>query len=62
MQEFKEQCDLKTSGEGLVGKLVSAGVEGAKCDELDFILEGNIVSQIADNIYKFKDSTGSINV
>ena len=61
VQEFKDQCDLKTSEGGLSG-LISAGAEGAKCIDKTFIMEGNIVARLDDDYYEFKDDTGSINV
>ncbi len=62
VEEFKDQCDLKTSSKGLIGSLISAGVEGAKCDELKFLLVGHIIGKVSGNIYEFKDETGSVYV
>jgi len=63
VQDFQKQCDLKTSGGGgLLGDMLETAVEGAKCDDLEFVIQGNIVSKVSDNIYKFKDSTGSVTV
>jgi uncharacterized protein (TIGR00156 family) len=61
VEDFRKQCDLKTSGGGLSG-LISSAAEGAKCDEMKFTLEGNIVSQVDGDLYEFKDETGSVNV
>ena len=61
VEEFRKQCDLKTSGGGFSG-LINRGVEGAKCDDRDFTLEGNIVSQVEGDFYDFKDETGSVKV
>jgi len=63
VSEFRSQCDLKTSsGGGLLDKLAKTAVEGAKCDEMDFTLQGHIVSQIDGDLYEFKDETGSVTV
>ncbi len=62
VQEFEDQCDLKTSGKGLLGSLISAGVEGAKCDEIKFVLEGNVIGKVSNNVYEFKDATGTVYV
>ena len=59
--DFKRQCDLETSGSGL-GGLISSAVEGAKCDEMEFTLQGNIVGHIDGDLYEFKDETGTVTV
>ena len=61
VQEFKNQCALKSEGGGLSG-LIDAGVDAAKCDDRNFTLEGNIVEQLGNDVYKFKDATGTIYV
>jgi uncharacterized protein (TIGR00156 family) len=61
VQEFKNQCSLSSSGGGLSG-LIDKGVKAAKCDDMKFIMEGNIVEQLGNNIFQFKDETGTINV
>ena len=59
VQKFKNECSLDSSGEeGILGGLIDA----AKCDDRNFVMEGNIVAEIDDNIYEFKDKTGSIHV
>ena len=61
VQEFKDQCGFNSSGGGLSG-LIREGIDTAKCDDMVFTLEGNIVAQISKDVYEFKDETGSINV
>lgn len=61
--EFKSQCDLKTGGgDGLLSGALSAAAEGAKCDDKKFTIQGQIIAQIKDNLYEFKDSTGTVSV
>ena len=61
--DFVSQCDLETdSGGGLLGGLVSSAIEGAKCDELEFTLKGNIVAHLGEDFYEFKDDTGKVNL
>lgn len=63
VQDFQQQCDLETSGGGgLLSDMLETAVEGAKCDDLKFVVQGSIVSKVSDDLYKFKDSTGSITV
>jgi uncharacterized protein (TIGR00156 family) len=63
VEEFIGQCDLESSGDGgFFSGLVSAGVEGAKCDELEFVIDGNIVGQVSGDTYEFRDATGTVNV
>ena len=63
VQDFQQQCDLETSGSGgLLSDMLETAVEGAKCDDLKFVVQGNIVSKVSDDLYKFKDPTGSITV
>ena len=59
--EFRSQCDLETSSGGL-GGLIDKAVEGAKCDETEFTLQGHIVGQIDGDFYEFKDETGAVTV
>ena len=61
--DFKSQCDLSTDGGGgLLGGLLDSAVEGAKCDEMEFTLQGNIVGHIDNDYYEFKDETGTVTV
>ena len=64
IQDFKKQCDLAadTSEGGLISGLVATVSEGAKCDESEFVLQGNIVTKVSGHVYEFKDASGSINV
>ncbi len=57
VQELKEQAGLDSSG-GLLALAAAA----EKLDDKTFVMEGNIVTQVEDNVYQFKDETGSINV
>jgi uncharacterized protein (TIGR00156 family) len=63
VEQFVSQCDLDSSGDGgLLSGLVSTGVEVVKCDEMEFIIDGNIIGQVSTDVYEFKDATGTINV
>lgn len=61
VQEFKNQCNLASSGGGLSG-LIDKGINAAKCDDMNFTLEGYIVSQIENDVYEFRDDSGTIYV
>jgi len=57
VQEFRDQLKVGDS-EGLLELAESV----AKADDKTFILEGNVMAQIKDNLYEFKDKTGTLPV
>jgi uncharacterized protein (TIGR00156 family) len=57
VEEFKKQVDIGSST-----GLLDAALRIEKMDDKDFIMEGNIVGGADDNLYEFKDSTGTLMV
>ena len=53
--EFRAQTDISQS-DGLFDMLLT----GAKADEMEFVFQGHIVSQVDNDTYNFSDDTGSI--
>jgi len=57
VEEFKNQVDIGSS-EGLLDLALTV----EKADDKNYVFKGNITKKVEDDIYQFKDKTGTINV